>query len=172
MQKLIVLAGPQNCGKSDTVIRACKSFLHESGVTKIVCDSNDDAEERDIICTVKINGVDVGFSSGGDSRKAVENGLEQLKECEIIVCATRSKADRNDNGGAKKCVDDYMEENEIKCHWLNQAKLGAGCDASHSGEDIWASLDQCYGMVNQTIADLILSLIKIELNFLESGQDA
>jgi len=122
MQKaLLRVYGPSCSGKTTAIKSACKKFMRRHQSAETILPYKEDGG-GDILVVLKVNGITVGFSSGGDYPAQVEKNLSELrkKKCDIIVCATRTW------GGTVKAVqkldNKYHRRNVTACifeHWVD-----------------------------------------------------
>ena len=159
MQKhIFALSGPSDSGKTTTINDACELFGNIKGVEKLFCDPNPKSTEEDFVRGYKINGIHVGFSSGGDWEGAVEYGFKKLKDYEIIVCATRTK------GEPIKYIKRYTKNNKYHLFRIHQPVLHAYYEIGNGSADANLDREEYYSKRNEIIVDLILALVNAELN--------
>lgn len=142
---IFALQGPGNAGKT-TTIRMAYMMCRPSDTP--VCD--DFVADDDFICTLNLNGVKVGFASGGDWPSAVKGALDKLVECQIIVCATRTR------GGTVTEVNKFTRKHECKTYWIRQCRI----DPFHGQS--WASgdVEKKTGRRTKAIAELIVDFVR------------
>lgn len=89
---IIANMGEGNVGKTSSILMLYAKLRKAEGKDKqdILID-----EKKDICEVVKINEINVGISSFGDTRQTVKEHLDILKEkgCQIIVTACRNNHD-------------------------------------------------------------------------------
>jgi len=154
-QRLFVLYGRQNSGKTCTIKKACELFSAQENASVLSCEKVD---EEDMVCIVEINGTKVGFSSGGDIREHVENGLVKLKDCEIVVCATRQK------GPSMHYIYEYIGSTGHPLYWIRQPVLDAYYEGRHTGAAAKVDVGRYRENHNQIVVDLIFDILAKEVN--------
>ena len=119
---LIVDKGAKKTGKSTAVkevIRLLKDvyMLHPEPI-----DEDDKFEETDVACVFTPNGVKIGIESCGDPGPRLPNTLSQFVDkynCDIILCASRTKGEIMDAIKSKKekytllYAPHYFEEDNL-----------------------------------------------------------
>lgn len=149
-QRLFVLYGRQDSGKTCTIKKACELFSAQENTSILSCEKVD---EEDIVCVVEINGTKVGFSSSGDIREHVENGLKALKDCQIVVCATRQK------GPSMHYIYEYIGNTDHQLYWIRQPVLDAYYENKHTGAASKVDVEGYRENHNQLVVDLILDVL-------------
>lgn len=106
---------------------------------------------RDICATVDFEGIRVGISSLGDPDSGQEMWLDELvgKECDIIVCASRTK------GRTVRAVEERAAANGYALIWLSPLS------SSKKTNDFFT-------MLNDTTAEAVEKLIVELINFKDS----
>lgn len=91
MKKIIALKGVANVGKSDTIMKVYELLKKRYPNAKIEC--RDKIFRIDINVVLIINGVKIGIESKGDPSSNLPKKLNAFKsaDCQVIICATRSK---------------------------------------------------------------------------------
>ena len=134
MKTVIALWGPHNAGKSatiNTVYEHLRAKYPKAPVTH-------ETINHDVRAILTINGHRIGLESQGDpaSRMFTSISMFAREECDIIVCATRTR------GHTVKAIEDL--EPKYKVTWIeknresNPAKYKNAndiCGLGHSGED-------------------------------------
>ncbi len=112
---IIAIHGRANEGKSETIKKVC-SLILDTFPTAIPSETNIDYS-GDILLTVNVNGVIIGFESQGDpnSRMIYDETLRKLadKNCDIIICATRT------GGMTVKKVDKIANDYDFHTLWIS-----------------------------------------------------
>lgn len=88
-ETIIANCGEGNTGKTSSILMLYAKLRKAGGKEK----QNIEIDEKKDICeVVKINGINVGISSFGDTRQTVKEHLDELKGkgCQIIVTACRN----------------------------------------------------------------------------------
>ena len=137
MQKVaICLASAANRGKTTSLKKL--GYL----LTGEVC------TEREILKAFDYRGVKVGISSSGDYLDYFKPGFEHLiaSECDIVVCACRSK------GAAADYAFNTARNSGYEVIWM-----GAAYDYGSSFQDI------CNKQIAYAIKGMIDSIIEIQL---------
>lgn len=151
-QRLFVLYGRQNSGKTCTIKKACELFSAQENASVLSCERVDE----DVVCIVEINGTKVGFSSGGDTLKQVRDGLNKLKECGIIVCATRGR------GPSMHYIYKYIDKTD-QFYWIRQPVLDAYYEGKHTGAAAKVDVGRYRKKHNRVVIDLILDILAKEV---------
>lgn len=143
---IIAIYGRQNEGKSETIKQACKIILET--FPNAIASINPVNYSWDIFLTIKIENWKIGFVSQGDpNSEAIREGTvgkladpddKEFGACDIIICASRTKA----------TTVDILEE----------------VSKRHNFHIIWKSSLQCPGLnhdvLNRIGAEGIVELIK------------
>lgn len=156
-QRLFVLYGRQDSGKTRTIKKACKKFLASANAQPSVSEGNIDGE-GDIVYAVTKNDINVGFSSSGDNRAEVEKGLKALKDCEIVVCATRGR------GESMHYIYRYIDKTDHQLYWIRQPVLDAYYEKGREGAATKVDVMRYRKKRNRIVVDLILDILKVELD--------
>jgi hypothetical protein len=125
MKTVIALYGPANTGKSSTVKKVyelLKAKYPNAPVTHEII-------HHDVRAIIKINGHSIGIESQGDpgSRIFTSISLFVQEECDIIVCATRTRGQTVEvieNLKPQYCVNwvqKLREPNEAQHEQINKA---------------------------------------------------
>ena len=113
----IVLSGPGNSGKTHIIVQAAVLFRDESGITPEPPINVTDGSE-DVCCVFTVTPkLKVGFVSWGDIPGQVDDYLNELHDCEIIVCAVRSRGETT-----KKLIKRWEDEGG-QFVWIKHAKM-------------------------------------------------
>jgi hypothetical protein len=107
MKTLIDVRGVAQKGKSTTIKCVYRKLLEKNAEIFNVKDW--DEGRKEIRALLKIGDIIVGIETRGDDRSFVEKALDIFKknECNIIICATRTK------GGTLEAVNDFIEKNNM-----------------------------------------------------------
>ena len=112
---IIAIHGRANEGKSETIKKVC-SLILETFPNAISSETNINYT-GDILLTIDINGIIIGFESQGDpnSRMIYDETLRKLadKNCDIIICATRT------GGMTVKKVDKIASDFDFHTLWIS-----------------------------------------------------
>jgi len=112
MRKIFGLYGAANVGKSQTIKEVYNLLSSEYKTAKI----KHQILESDIIVVLTIDGITIGIESQGDpnSRLAESLSLFVKMECNIIICATRTR------GQTVDAVNKLVKNHEYEVLWLKQ----------------------------------------------------
>lgn len=112
LQKLIVLYGHSNCGKSDSLNRL-KELLRLSGVStsKTPHPNSDDPE------TFMYKGLLVCVAPAGDTGDIVKRNTRYFnaKKCNVAFSASRTK------GGTVDVINQYAEDQGVEVDWVQKS---------------------------------------------------
>lgn len=119
---IIAIYGRKNEGKSETIKNVCKLILEAFPNAK--CSKSDINYKKDILLTIQLGKIKIGFESQGDpiSRMINEDTIRKLADpiddkgiggCDIIICATRTY------GKTVNTVDDVANKFGFKLLWLS-----------------------------------------------------
>ena len=163
MQKIVFgLYGKGDCGKTATVIQASDFVKNTPGANLVLDLNNSEATDDDIIRAFDVDGVTAGFSSGGDNKKAVMEGLATFAEhdIDIIVCVTR------ETHATKSTVRKWCESNNRALHWIPQTALAIStCDNADEVANLCITnpYPHAYAQINIAMAGLINQCVQAEL---------
>lgn len=119
MKNIYALYGRGDIGKTSTIKEVYNLLIKKFGKEIIVeTDTNIFSEKGDIRVTVKINGKLMGIESQGDPDSRLKASLDIFVKvnCDIILCATRTKG---------TTVDSVKElEPEYKIEWIKKYYFG------------------------------------------------
>lgn len=89
-QKIVILSGKRNCGKTTTIKLIYKLLLKKHPNAKKVLEKT---YGDDVLIVLNINEKIIGISSQGDHKKYVEKHLKTLMDenCSLILTATRTR---------------------------------------------------------------------------------
>lgn len=148
--KVICLFGKANCGKT-TTIKNVFNEIKKKGTVEYQ-NGEIDKPKKDFVAVVKIDNLRIGFFSGGDSLRVVEDGFKELEpfDCDVIVRAARS------SGKTK----DYRWESEDVI-LIGQPNLDIN---DGKEEDIFK---KCTDVINYQAASYVQNKIMEELNSLK-----
>lgn len=118
---ILTIYGSQGKGKSDTIKRAAQLLINQNSNAKTFIKHN---FEYDILLTVQIGSIRIGFESQGDpkSRMITKDTLRQLADnklnpkignCDIIVCASRTR------GETVWKIDEIADEYDFHTLWIS-----------------------------------------------------
>lgn len=88
MKKIIALKGKGNSGKTQTIRKVFNELCAQDKDTKVEIL----IDNADIKAIVTIKGIKIGIESQGDPNSRLKDSLNEFskKDCDIIVCATRT----------------------------------------------------------------------------------
>ena len=119
MKNIYALYGRGEIGKTSTIKEVYNLFVEKFGKEIIVeSDTNIFSEQGDIRIIVKVKGKIIGIESQGDpgSRLKVSLDIFVKIDCDIILCATRTRG---------TTVDIVKQlESEYKINWIKKQDLG------------------------------------------------
>lgn len=137
MKKTIIATwGVANQGKSESIKNTCRIILENFNVTELSIPIEQIDYSKDILLTIKIGQIKIGFESQGDpnSRMIWEDSIKKLADtnfdkdlggCHIIICATRSSGATHDK--VYEIADlygyDVLWKTTYASHTLNQTTL-------------------------------------------------
>ena len=88
MKKIIALKGKGNSGKTQTIRKVFNELCAQDKDTKVEIL----IDNADVKAIVTIKGIKIGIESQGDPNSRLKDSLNEFskKDCDIIVCATRT----------------------------------------------------------------------------------
>ena len=129
MMKIIVLYGKGNTGKSTSIRRFYEKYVKDNPLFAI---NKDDIGTLDLRLRATYKGKIVGIFSHGDSEWWVKDGFDYVGECDVVICACRSK------GAAM----DYIKSKSSGIIWLEKATLGYVGGVLLDGDAGWIREEQ------------------------------
>lgn len=112
---IIAIYGRGGEGKSQTVKMVCEEILKHfpNAVPSIV-----PSYKGDILLTIQIGAVKIGFESQGDPSSRMHTTVNDLADpkvhgCDIIVCATRT------TGNTVKTIDRVADKHDFHTLWIS-----------------------------------------------------
>jgi len=109
---IIALWGKQNCGKSTAIQRFYDKYVAGNKAFDVV-GAGPLPVEQGVVAI--FNGKRIGIFSSGDNADCIQRGLENVGDCDIVICAARTK------GGSVDAVE--KETNQIV--WIGKESLSA-----------------------------------------------
>lgn len=143
--KTIVLYGRGNTGKSTAIRRFFDKYVKDNSSYTII---KENIEAVDIRIKAVCNGKTVGIISHGDNEYCVQDGLDYVGDCDILICASRSK-------GAPK---DLIKRKSNEIIWIEKETLYAD-DIIPSGEIQWLQAEQAENAATR-INEILQLLLK------------
>lgn len=107
MKRIIVLYAAANRGKTTTL-----KILME--LLTSVSESYNVWQEKDACGWFVINGEKVSVCSAGDDETAVKDNIENYKDCDIFISASRTK------GGSVYEIEKFAEEEKVEIDWVEK----------------------------------------------------
>lgn len=144
--KVIVLQGLANSGKTTTLNTLIglfpKAKKHDSNRLS-----------KDTRVTVELNGKQIGIITAGDNVGELEHGFSALQECEIYVCAARTK------GGTVDYLENKFKEEDIL--WIGRWQVREKTFEGTNVEERRKRANQCQA---KEIYDILNELTKCNPN--------
>ena len=114
MKKLLCVWGASNYGKSSSIIEF-DSFLNKNFATNIQPIHSFGNAPLDIQRIYRIGNITIGIESQGDPNSRQKSSLTLFgkNNCDIIVCASRTKGDTVAN------VNNFCHRNGYDCFWIS-----------------------------------------------------
>ena len=125
MKKLICVWGSSNYGKTSSIIEF-DNILNRHYANNIVSIHSFGVPPDDILRIYKIGNITVGIESQGDpnSRQKSSLSLFGKNNCDIIICASRTRGDTVAN------VDNFCRRNGYDCFWISTLYSPKACKQS------------------------------------------
>ena len=136
--KIIALYGRGNIGKSTAIRRFFDKYVATNSLFTINKQQIDTVDIR-IRATYKKSTV-LGIISNGDNKQCIKEGLTFVGECDVLICASRSK------GGAM----DLIKETSKDIIWVGKETIAKATDSLSDSIVDWIREEQA----NQTAARL------------------
>lgn len=115
--KIIAVYGVGNSGKTTSIKRFVDKFINEQNsfsAPEFIGEKN----KNDIICKTVYNSViKVGITSQGDTKEFVEIAFEKMTDCDIVICACRTK------GGSEKYLEKRAKDENGYILWIGKARV-------------------------------------------------
>ncbi|MBK9014833.1 MAG: hypothetical protein IPM82_12570 [Saprospiraceae bacterium] len=115
---IIAIYGRQNEGKSATIKKTCETIFRNYPKAKQLLPLEPINYDGDICVLIEISGIKIGFSSIGDPGDyALGRSYDEVwklaqANCQIIICATRTRGDTTYK------VDDIASNHDFDYHTL------------------------------------------------------
>ena len=114
--KIIAIYGVGDSGKTTAIKRFFNKYVNEDyGFEDVVDQSKENC--KDILITAKYGDIKVGVSSQGDSDYFVNKALDAFAECDIVICACRTK------GGSEQALEAKAKMDDGHLCWLGKARI-------------------------------------------------
>lgn len=107
MEKIIVLYAAANRGKTTTL-----KILME--LLTLVSESYNVWQDKDACGWFVINGKKISVCSAGDDETVVKDNIENYKDCDIFVCASRTK------GGSVNEIEKLAKREKVEIDWVEK----------------------------------------------------
>lgn len=88
-KRIITLQGKSKTGKTTTIRKLIEKIENQYTVTELF-----NGEDR--VISADIKGKKLGITSCGDTKSALENDFAMMGDCDLYVCASRTKGDTID----------------------------------------------------------------------------
>ncbi len=114
MKKLICIWGSSNYGKTSSIIEF-DNILNRHYANNIVPIHSVGISPYDILRIYKIGNITVGIESQGDPKSRQKSSLSLFgkNNCDIIICASRTRGDTVAN------VNNFCRRNGYDCFWIS-----------------------------------------------------
>ncbi|MBO4473025.1 MAG: hypothetical protein IJT04_02960 [Bacteroidales bacterium] len=147
--KIIALFGIGNSHKTTSIKLFFDQYVNlKNGFTNI--NDMSEAGRKDIIITAIYNEkIKVGIASQGDSRWFLEKEFEVLKDCEIVICACRTK------GNGPSFLKEKATETNGGIIWIEKGRI-----TTFNGENYGSFLCQLQDQSINNAIDLIYNAFK------------
>ena len=142
--KIIVLYGKGNTGKSTAIRRFYDNYVKDNSLFAVI---KDNIGALDLRLRATYKGKTIGIFSHGDNEWVVKDGFDFVGECDVVICACRSK------GAAM----DFIKRKTKEIVWIEKSTIGAEIGVISDADINWMRSEQA----NDTAAriNLLLQLL-------------
>lgn len=113
-KKIICISNSGEKGKTESLRNLATILINNQNITCIKPENRILATNGDFRAVFKIDGIIIGIESQGDPNTGLKNRLTKLfndYNCQIIVCASRTKGDTVHD------VESFAKSNEFQIIW-------------------------------------------------------